>query len=89
MRWTGRAHHPILPCTLLCSLTCSPTRTVHCRLQTPGSHARRWGQLLRFDAGLLANIKAMGEDLTEFGVDELASCHIDPSSISWQPRRQG
>lgn len=60
-----------------------------CRLQTPGSHAHRWGQLLRFDAGLLANIKAMGEDLTEFGVDELASCCIDPGSIKWQPRRQG
>jgi hypothetical protein len=45
--------------------------------------------LHRFDAGHLATSKAMNEDLTEIPTDKLHSCHIDPGSIDWQPRRQG
>ncbi|KAF6262656.1 hypothetical protein COO60DRAFT_1635816 [Scenedesmus sp. NREL 46B-D3] len=55
----------------------------------PGSHARRWGMLHRFDAGRLANSKSMNEDLTEVATDQLPSCFIDPAGIAWQPRQQG
>jgi hypothetical protein len=57
--------------------------------QQPGSHARRWGMLHRFDAGRLANTKSINEDLTEIPTDQLHSCCIDPDSITWQPRQQG
>lgn len=58
-------------------------------LQQPGSHARRWGMLHRFDSGRLANTKAINEDLTEIQTEELHSCNIDPAAIAWQDRKQG
>lgn len=57
--------------------------------QDPASHARRWGIILRYDAGEFIETRTIPEDLVEMTQQQIETQHIDPEAImaGFLPRR--